>query len=136
MPLLQWNEKLSVGVASIDADHQRLISMINDLYDGVVAGHGMDVLGRVLDGLIGYTAEHFAREERFFAQTGYPDAVAHKKEHEDLVRQVLDVQAKYRAGTAGTLSLEVLNFLKSWLVRHIQGSDKKYTPHLVAKGIK
>ena len=93
MPLMQWNDKLSVGVASIDNDHKRLVGMVNDLYDGVVAGHGKDVLGRVLDGLISYTAEHFAREERYFAQTGYPDSVAHKKEHEDLVKQVLDVQA-------------------------------------------
>jgi hemerythrin len=136
MPLMQWNDKLSVGVASIDNDHKRLVGMVNDLYDGVVAGHGKDVLGRVLDGLISYTAEHFAREERYFAQTGYPDSVAHKKEHEDLVKQVLDVQAKYKSGATSTLSLEVMNFLKSWLVKHIQGSDKKYGPHLISKGIK
>jgi len=32
--------------------------------------------------------------------------------------------------------MEVLNFLRKWLLNHIQGSDKKYGPHLNAKGIK
>lgn len=136
MPLMQWTDKFSVGVPSIDTDHKRLVAMVNDLYDGVVAGHGKDVVGRVLDGLISYTAEHFAREERYFAATSYPDAAAHKKEHQDLVKQVLDVQARYKSGATSTLSLEVMNFLKTWLVRHIQGSDMKYSAHLVSHGVK
>jgi hemerythrin len=32
--------------------------------------------------------------------------------------------------------MEVLNFLKGWLVKHIQGTDKKYGPFLNAKGVK
>ena len=136
MPLMAWNDKLSVGVAVIDADHKKLVGMVNELYDAMQAGHGKEALGKILDGLISYTGMHFAREEKFFAETAYPESVAHKKEHDDLVKQVLDVQAKYKAGGTGTLSLEVMNFLKNWLVKHIQGSDKKYAPHLNAKGIK
>jgi len=33
------------------------------------------------------------------------------------------------------LSLEVMNFLKDWLMNHIQGSDKKYGPYLNSHGI-
>ena len=135
MPLMTWNNSLSVGIAVIDEDHKKLVAMVNQLYDAVQAGHGKDALGKTLDGLIDYTVMHFAREEKFFQETGYPDAVAHKKEHADLTKQVLDVQAKYRSGATSTLSLEVMTFLKNWLVKHIQGSDRKYGPHLNAKGI-
>jgi hemerythrin len=38
MPLMQWNDKLSTGVATVDADHKKLVAMVNELYDGVVAG--------------------------------------------------------------------------------------------------
>jgi hemerythrin len=135
MPLMNWNEKMSVGVAAIDDEHKKLVGMLNDLYDGFQSGKAAEALGKVLDGLISYTAAHFKHEEDLFAKTGYPAAAAHKKEHDDLTKQVLDVQAKFKAGVSGTLSLEVMNFLKNWLVTHIQGSDKSYAPHLNAKGV-
>ena len=135
MALMTWTDKLSVGVAAIDDDHKKLVGMVNELYDAMQAGHGKDSLGHILDGLVQYTRFHFAREERFFAQTSYPDAIAHKHEHDALTRQVLGVQQKYESGLTTTLSLDVLHFLKEWLIKHIQGSDQKYRPHLNAKGI-
>lgn len=135
MPLMMWSDKMSVGVAKLDADHKKLVEMVNTLFDGIQSGKGKDVVGTILDGLIKYTVEHFKHEEDYFAQTGYPDAVAHKAQHQDLCKQVLAVQEKFRAGSTATLSLEVMNFLKNWLINHIQGSDKKYTAHLNCKGV-
>jgi hemerythrin len=135
MPLMTWTEKLSVGVAVLDEDHKKLVGMVNELYDAMQAGHGKDKLGAILNGLVQYTKLHFGREEKFFTQTGYADAVAHKQQHEALTKQVLDVQQKYTAGAVGTLSVDVMHFLRDWLVKHIQGSDQKYRPHLNAKGI-
>ena len=135
MPLMTWNEKLSVGVKLLDDDHKKLVGMVNQLYDGVQSGHGKESLGSILDGLIDYTKTHFAHEEQYFAKTGYHDSTAHKKEHDDFSRQVLEVQKKYKAGVSSVLSLEVMNFLKNWLVTHIQGSDQKYGPYLNSKGI-
>lgn len=135
MPLMNWNDKLSVGVTVIDNDHKKLVGMVNELYDGVQSGHGKDSVGKILDGLVAYTKVHFDREEQFFSQTSYPAAPAHKQEHADLTKQVLAVQQQYKSGATNTLSLEVLNFLKNWLVTHIQGSDKRYGPHLNANGI-
>lgn len=136
MPLMTWTDKMSVGVEVLDNDHKKLVALVNQLFDGIQAGHGKDAVGQVLDGLISYTVEHFKREEEFFAKTGYPETAEHKKLHEDLTRQVLDVQQKYKSGAGATLSLEVMNFLKNWLINHIQGSDKRYTAHLNANGIK
>ena len=55
MPLMNWTEKLSVGVAVIDDDHKKLVAMVNELYDAMQAGRGKDTLGRILDGLVQYT---------------------------------------------------------------------------------
>jgi len=132
---MTWNENMSVGVKVLDEDHKRLVAMINELHDGLKAGHGKDALGKILDTLISYTKSHFAREEQFFARTGYPNSAVHKKEHDDLTRQVLEVQAKFKGGATTGLSLEVMAFLKNWLTNHIQGSDKKYGPYLNSKGI-
>ncbi len=136
MTLMEWNEKLSVGVAEIDAEHKKLLSMLNELYDGIQAKHSKEALGHVLDGLIDYTASHFKHEETLFAQTGYAAAAEHKKEHDELTTQVLEMKKRYHEGGSPALPLEVMNFLRKWLVIHIQGSDKKYGPYLNAKGIK
>ena len=135
MPLMTWTKEMSVGVGILDSDHQKLVGLLNDLHDALRAGRSKDALGKILDSLIDYTKTHFAREERFFAQTNYPDTAAHKKLHDDLTRQVLDVQKKYKSGATPVLSIEVMDFLKKWLVDHIQGTDKKYGPHLNGKGI-
>jgi hemerythrin len=135
MPLMTWTAKLSVGVGVLDEDHKRLVAMVNELYDSMQAGHGKETLGRILNDLVEYTKVHFAREEKFFAQTAYPASAAHKQEHDTLTQQVLDVQQKYSSGASAALSIDVLRFLKSWLINHIQGSDQKYRPHLNAKGI-
>ncbi len=136
MPLMTWSDKLNIGIAVVDDDHRKLVDMVNELFDGIQAGHGQDSVGKVLEKLIAYTKAHFAREEKLFVEAGYPGAAAHKKEHEKLTEDVMAAQAKYNAGATAILSVELMNFLKNWLLNHIQGSDKAYGPHLIAKGVR
>lgn len=136
MAYMEWSDKLSVGVESIDSQHRKLVSMVNELFDAMKSGQGKDKMGKTLDGLIAYTASHFAYEEQLFAKTTYPESAAHKKEHDDLTKKVLAIQEKMKSGVSFSLSMEVMEFLKSWLVNHILVSDKKYGPHLTSKGIK
>jgi hemerythrin len=135
MALMTWTEKLSVGVGVLDDDHKKLVGMVNELYDAMQGGHGKEKLGGILDRLVQYTKFHFAREEKLFAETGYPASGPHKEQHEALTRQVIEVQKKYNAGAVATLSVDVMHFLRDWLVKHIQGSDQSYRAHLNAKGI-
>jgi hemerythrin len=134
MALLSWNPDLSVGVRVLDEDHKKLIAMINELHDSMLKGHSNDVVGGVLRRLANYTVEHFQREEKFFAQTNYPAAAAHKREHEKLKTQVMAEIQKFQAGTAG-IGMETLTFLRDWLKHHIQESDKAYRSHLNQHGV-
>jgi hemerythrin-like metal-binding protein len=136
MPLINWSDKMSVGVASLDEEHKKLVDLLNELHDGIQAGKAYGVLAHVLDALVSYTANHFKHEEELFARTGYPASTEHKREHDHLTGQVMDIQSKLKSGDRETLSYEVVNFLKNWLFNHIQGSDKFYGPYLNAKGIK
>jgi hemerythrin len=134
MAFMDWTDSLDVGVSSINDQHKKLVALVNDLHDAIQKEQGNDALGKTLDGLIDYTKTHFAYEEQLFAQTGYADAATHKQEHDKLCATVLDVQAKFKAGNA--LPGDVLSFLKDWLINHIQGTDKKYGPHLSSNGVK
>jgi len=135
MPFMTWKDNLSVGVKQLDEDHKNLVGMINELHEAMRAGKGAATLDKILGGLVEYTKTHFAREEEFFKKTGYPQAASHRQEHEALTQRVTEVQNKHKAGTNGSLSIEVLDFLKDWLVKHIQGSDQSYGPFLNSKGI-
>jgi hemerythrin len=136
MALIVWNQQLSVGVASIDDQHKNLVTLLNQLHDGMIAGKGKEVLGDVLKGLAEYTRTHFKFEEDIFARTGYLDAVAHKKEHTELLQSVIEIQKKYNVSGPSVLTIQVMNFLKDWLTKHIQGTDMRYSKHFKEKGIR
>jgi hemerythrin len=135
MPLIQWNDGLSVNVAEIDKQHQKLVGMINDLNDAMLQGKGKDIIGKILNGLFLYAGTHFKTEERYFDQFGYPEAESHKKEHTDFVKKVSEFKSGFDQGKVG-LSVDVMKFLSNWLQNHIKGVDKKYAPLFNAKGLK
>jgi len=126
---------MSVGVGQLDDDHKYMISIVNELHDGIMEGHSKEVLGRVLHELIEYTKVHFGREQELFARTGYANAEVHISEHGDLIARVTNVVARYDSRPVAMLDLELMSYLQSWLINHIQGSDKKYSAWFNAHGI-
>ena len=135
MAFVQWDQKLSVGIMQIDQQHQKLVGMVNEMYQAMAEGKGNDALDKVLKELVAYTRTHFATEEKLMQANGYPDFAGHKAQHDQLTKQVMELQADFKAGKVA-LSTKVATFLKDWLVKHIMGSDKKYAPFLQGKGIK
>jgi len=135
MDFMAWTSDMSVGVMVLDEDHKKLVGIINQLHFGISAGHSREILEAVLDQLVDYTKFHFAREEELFARTNYLDAPTHKLEHDHFVRQIMDLQERANKAPVSMLNMELMGFLRHWLVAHIQGSDKKYGPLLNAHGV-
>lgn len=135
MALIQWNDSFSVNVVEIDRQHQKLVGMINDLTDAMRQGKSKDILGKIINGLIGYAVTHFRAEEKYFDQFGYPETNSHKKEHSYFTKKIAEFKAGFDAGKLG-LSIEVMDFLSNWLQDHIKGVDKKYGPFFNEKGLK
>jgi hemerythrin len=48
MSIIQWDESFSVNVAEIDKQHQRLLEMINELYDAMRQGRGKVIIGKTI----------------------------------------------------------------------------------------
>ena len=133
MSLIQWNDRLSVQVESMDAQHKKLIAMINELNDAMKQGKGKDMAGKILDGLVSYTVTHFANEEKLMASAGYPQLAEHKVEHQKLIAQVTDFQKKFKSGNTA-ITIDLMSFLTKWLTSHIEQVDKRYGAHMIAKG--
>lgn len=130
--MFEWKPEYSVQIPEIDAQHQRLFALAADLHAAMAEGKGKAVLAQSLAQLVDYTKVHFAAEERFMRQHGYPDTAAHKAQHDQLTAQVLELQNKFRAGNAA-LTLSLMMFLKNWLERHIAGSDQQYSAYIRGK---
>jgi hemerythrin len=134
MAYFDWKAEYSVNVAMIDKQHKRLVELLNQLYDAMRDGKGNEVVGKVLDELVDYTKKHLGDEERLLQSNGYPAFVGHKAEHVRITAQVLEYQKQYKDGNVG-ISVKLGNFIKDWLIVHIQTVDKKYSSFLNGKGI-
>ncbi len=129
---VKWSDSLSVGIDSIDNDHKKLLGMINQLQTAAHYHTDDDMIENILNELIDYTKYHFTREEGLMQECGYPDLEEHKKQHTSMIAQVTDFIDKYR--TDGTRTADdVAQYLKAWLINHIDGTDQKYTPYLKGK---
>lgn len=134
MSLISWADQYSVKIKEIDNQHTKLVDLINQLHDAMKEGKSKEIIGRIISDLVTYTKFHFFAEEKIMADNNYPGYLRHKKEHEDLTQKVIQFQSDYESGKA-VLSLELMQFLKTWLVNHIMKVDKEYSVFLNSKGI-
>lgn len=136
MPFMVWNDRLSVGVESLDDDHKQLVNMLNTLYDGIQEGRGREMVAGILDRLTEYTREHFAREEELLIRCEYPETMEHMHEHSNMTEWLVGLRQRLASGTAAGPSLEAVNFLKDWLFDHIRGADARYVPYVVGMAVR
>lgn len=134
MALVDWKEVYVVNVREVDAQHKKLVELINELHEAMKIGKAREALSKVLNDLVDYTVYHFATEEKYFDTYEYPESEIHKNQHCELVEQVAAIQKKYESGEK-VLTIDVMNFLRDWLHDHIVGSDKKFGPFLNSKGV-
>ncbi len=133
MALLVWDSGYSVGVKSLDRQHTVLFDILNDLHGAMMRGEAQRMTGPILHKLVDYTRTHFSAEEAMLAAAKYPGLANHRALHRDLIKQVEDYTARHERGEI-TLNLHLLNFLRDWLINHIQKVDHEYGPWLNAHG--
>jgi len=134
MAIIEWKDTYSVGIKSIDQQHKIWIGLINKLHDAMGKGEGKKILADIFEEVVDYTKTHLKNEEALFEKYGYPDTAAHKAIHAKLTQQVLEKQKEIQDGKS-LMTMDVMTFLKNWLIDHIQNTDKKYTAFFISKGL-
>jgi hemerythrin len=135
MPLVEWSPKLSVNIKTIDDQHREWIRIINELHAAMMEGKGRDAIGKTLSDVKEYAGYHFSYEEKLLTEHGYPEYAEHKLLHDSLVEKLNAFDERFLSGKNFLLSVELLNELKDWLVKHIANTDKKYSAFLGSKNI-
>ena len=129
-----WKPEYSVGINSIDQQHKKLVNLINQLQTAVDYSTGEDFEREALKELVDYTKTHFSYEEGLMEQNGYPDFAPHKAQHEKMIKRVEEVIAEYEQNHDMAMQ-DALDFLRDWLINHINGTDKQYSDFLIGKGV-
>ena len=129
MPYVIWCDLFSIKNENIDRQHQQLLEITNRFHQLMKNGPNSDSIYNTLNELIEYAQVHFADEEDFMRQIGYPaDGIQQQHQaHEKMISDIFQLNEDLASGKRQTLfDLEV--FLNEWLIKHILDMDKKMEP--------
>jgi hemerythrin-like metal-binding protein len=135
MEFFPWKEQYKVGISSIDNQHKRLVSILNELYNRLDSGKGKEAMGNTLSALIDYTKTHFSAEEGIMKLHDFPGYQEHKETHARMASHVVKLSRDFQVGEI-TSPIQIANFLKGWLSKHILETDKQYGLFLNSKGVR
>lgn len=129
--MIAWRETYNIGVGEVDQQHQELVVKLNEFLDACIQQKGKEQIVQTLTFLKEYTVEHFRSEEEIMLKYNFPEYQEHKKDHDDFVATVIELEKSIVAQGATVLSTLKLNrTLTDWLLTHISKSDMKIGQYL------
>jgi len=136
MEFFSWDENFATNIEQFDADHKKLISLFNEVYDKVFLCTDVDderqLTQQTLQNLLEYIQYHFTAEEKLMIKLNYPDYLQHKQEHTYYIDEVNKLLVEYGEGGAA-LSFPTFMLLKDWISKHILVTDQKYGSFFAGK---
>ncbi len=132
---IAWKDEYVLGIESIDAQHRKLIGIINILEEAMHANGSGDVIVAAVSEMRVYAEEHLRYEEELFDRCGYVESDSHRAEH-DVFRETIDEFQERAKGSDQIIAIEMLGYLESWLLKHILVTDRKYVEAFRECGVK
>jgi len=127
-----WNSRYNTGIQVIDEQHQELFQIVDRLRGSVQSGADRAVVEALLGDLVACSERHFATEETFMGQFGYPDLIQHVSEHASMLTSLHELLEKFQASHQA-MALLVPTFMEGWLRHHISDGDFGFVTFLKAR---
>lgn len=132
--MFEWDDAWSVCDESLDADHKRLIDLLNRLYDFALEPGKRESFLALFKEMEAYAREHFSREERLLEARSYTHLTAHRQEHRRFEERLAGIRSRMESESMADISSRALQLLGDWLIDHILGSDQAYVPLFQSSG--
>ena len=127
---IEWTNDVSVGVSSIDAQHQQLFKMADELFEAGKNGKSKEKIGDLLGFLDRYTKQHFKDEEAYMKSINYPGLAEQEKAHQAFVNELTKLKGEFdKSGGNIAVIIGANQMVVEWLTKHISGMDKKIGAH-------
>jgi hemerythrin len=129
---VKWDKRYLVNIPFIDQQHQELVRLTNELYQGCLIGEDLVrnyYFMKAIKGVVDYVAKHFSMEEKMLENINYPGLATHKNQHEEFVRKILEDVKSFQNGKKFVPNVFV-RYLKDWILSHIAVEDKRYAEYI------
>ena len=129
------DSKYILGHPAIDAQHAKLLSLIDTLHQQVGLNQVSEAsIKEVHHFLIEYATEHFGVEANLMAKHNYPKAEEHLAKHNWFIGRV---SSAFDTENSDALvqAFDTLMALNSWFLNHILKEDAAFVDFLNQKGL-
>jgi hemerythrin len=125
MSWIEWKESYRLGIPAVDYEHQEMIALLNDLYEGLQG----EVDPRSVDAFLGEVyariSAHFALEEKVMRDQGYDQYAEHKNAHESLLDEIREIMDEHETGAYETATEVLAERLQVWFTEHFRTHDAR-----------
>ncbi|SPF39767.1 Hemerythrin-like metal-binding protein [Candidatus Sulfopaludibacter sp. SbA4] len=129
MPLFKWTKAHAVFVNEVDAQHQNLFRMADELHRAILGGADTARTLELLKALIAAAEDHFTYEERLMRASEYAAYPWHKQQHDTVRKRAAQFVPRIESGE-GEAAILLLEFLSGWLKDHTSLTDRMLGAHL------
>jgi hemerythrin len=125
--LVPWSENYVTGIKVVDEQHMELVNLLNELYRACLTNEQRTdaVFKEVMGRMVEYVRFHFSAELKILERINFPDYHEHKKQHDQLVVQILEAAKAYHEGRR-YIANNFVHELKDWVLGHIGVYDQAY----------
>jgi len=132
--IVVWDDKYATGIHLIDSQHKELISITNELFHACMDREIIqeEVFKETMKKMVDYVRFHFGAEQELLLRVKYPDYHEHKKQHDTLVRQIIEAVKEYNVGKK-MVANQFVRTLRDWILSHIALYDKQYSSYIATQ---
>jgi hemerythrin len=136
---MMWKEKYRIGIPLVDRQHKELFDRVEQFVtalrkDGEWA-EKLPEIKKTMAFMQNYVVDHFAAEEAYQKQIGYPEREQHHQIHQDFTNYVMQCAADFEKN--GYPEQDVQKFagkLLAWLINHVVATDLKMSRYVKKEG--
>lgn len=126
---MKWKNEYSLGIQEIDDQHRLLLSSFSVIEEAINLKQGWSNVHFSILGLKELASMHFTFEEALMRLFSYPEAKAHRGDHEYFFARLAEIENHSLRNSA---ERELLEFLREWLTSHILHTDADYARYILS----
>lgn len=123
--IFNFDAEFKLDIPQVDTEHNKLVDMLNEVHSLIKAGNKEEARKYFNETLSTYVDEHFANEEKFMEEIGFPGLEEHKRVHENFKKSFNELKPMIDQADDDSFR-KALSDAFTWILTHIGKTDKRY----------